>query len=117
MIKKLGDKKIEIFESENKGKICFSLESREQKSILDEKLKKLGGAKYDFSFNSELVSIDKGKFLELLEKEVGSENIIKIVKNISKKDISIEKAKEWIQTACTLKDFVSMISELKPFFS
>ena len=37
--------------------------------ILDEKLKKLGGAKYDFSFNSELVSIDKGKFLELLEKE------------------------------------------------
>lgn len=117
LIKKLGDKKIEIFESENKGKICFSLESREQKSILDEKLKKLGGAKYDFSFNSELVSIDKGKFLELLEKEVGSENIIKIVKNISKKDISIEKAKEWIQTACTLKDFVSMISELKPFFS
>ena len=71
LIKKLGNKKIEIFESENKGKICFSLESREQKSILDEKLKKLGGAKYDFSFNSELVSIDKGKFLELLEKEVG----------------------------------------------
>ena len=119
LIKKLGDKKIEIFESENKGKICFSLESREQKSILDEKLKKLGGAKYDFSFNSELVSIDKGKFLELLEKEVGSENIIKVIKNISKKDkiLSIEKAKEWIQTACTLKDFVSMISELKQFFS
>ena len=87
--------------------------------ILDEKLKKLGGAKYDFSFNSELVSIDKGKFLELLEKEVGSENIIKVIKNISKKDkiLSIEKAKEWIQTACTLKDFVSMISELKQFFS
>ena len=119
LIKKLGNKKIEIFESENKGKICFSLESGEQKSILDEKLKKLGGAKYDFSFNSELVSIDKGKFLELLEKEVGSENIIKIIKNISKKDkiLSIEKAKEWIQTACTLKDFVSMISELKQFFS
>lgn len=117
LIKKLGNKKIEIFESENKSKICFSLESREQKSILDEKLKKLGGAKYDFSFNSELVSIDKGKFLELLEKEVGSENIIKIVKNISKKDISIEKAKEWIQTACTLKDFVSIISDLKQFFS
>ena len=119
LIKKLGNKKIEIFESENKGKICFSLESREQKSILDEKLKKLGGAKYDFSFNSELVSIDKGKFLELLEKEVGSENIIKVIKNISKKDkiLSIEKAKEWIQTACTLKDFVSMISELKQFFS
>ena len=119
LIKKLGNKKIEIFESENKGKICFSLESKEQKSILDEKLKKLGGAKYDFSFNSELVSIDKGKFLELLEKEVGGENIIKVIKNISKKDkiLSIEKAKEWIQTACTLKDFVSMISELKQFFS
>ena len=57
--------------------------------------------------------------MELLEKEVGSENIIKVIKNISKKDkiLSIEKAKEWIQTACTLKDFVSMISELKQFFS
>ncbi|WP_141082343.1 hypothetical protein [Campylobacter lanienae] len=41
LIKKLGNKEIEIFESENKGKICFSLESREQKSILDEKLKNL----------------------------------------------------------------------------
>lgn len=34
LIKKLGNKKIEIFESENKGKICFSLESREQKVYL-----------------------------------------------------------------------------------